>query len=193
MPAPRRATSARNALLARLHCIKRDQAWSEDEYRDILEARTGQRSASALDDRTLIRLINSLDPSWAQRSAPAGGGVPPRSQPRLAAPQGGGALPWGGPTGGRRAQTPHEWTWVDTAPEAKRPKLRKLIMLAKGAGIAKGGQVAWIEGIARQMGGLADAGPIEKPLAMCDEGELWRLIQAVSVHVRRQGGDPNAV
>lgn len=167
MPA-RRAASPRNALLARLHCIKRDRAWSEDEYRDILEARTGRRSAGDLDDRTLIRLINALDPSWAQQSAVAGR----RTQ----------------------ARAPHEWTWVDTAPEHKRPKLKKLIMLARGAGIARGTQVAWIEGIARQMAGIGrGAGPIEKPLAMCDEGELWRLIQAVSVHVKRQGGDPNAV
>lgn len=114
--------TARNKLLARLHCIRRDQGWSEDEYRDILEARTGRRSAGDLDERTIARLVASLDPKAAQKSAAAG-----------------------------RRHPPHEWTWVDTAPEHKRSKLRKLIMLAKGAGIAKGRQVAWIEGIALRM------------------------------------------
>jgi phage gp16-like protein len=149
--------STRNQLLARLHCIKRDQGWDDDEYRDILESRTGKRSAADLPERTLARLVASL-------TAPVARG------------------------GAQR----HEWSWVDSAPRGKRPLLRKLIMLAKGAGIARGGQVAYIEGIARQMSGTsASAGPVAKPLPMCDEGELWRIVQALAVQAKRRGVDPN--
>ena len=63
MSAPRR-----NQLLARLHCIKKEQGWGDDEYRDILEARTGQRSAADLDDAALARVVAALG---GQKSAPA--------------------------------------------------------------------------------------------------------------------------
>ena len=144
----------RNTLLARLHCLKRDQGLSDDEYRDILESRTGKRSAGDLPERTLARLVGSF-------GAPVARGGAPRPK--------------------------HEWSWVDSAPAAKRPLLRKLIMLAKEAGIARGGQVAYIEGIARQMSGTsASAGPVAKPLQMCDEGDLWRIVQALAVFVGRR-------
>lgn len=38
--------ATRNQLLARLHCIKKEQGWDDDTYRDILYARTGKRSAA---------------------------------------------------------------------------------------------------------------------------------------------------
>lgn len=50
----------RRSNLARLHCIKKEQGWSDDEYRDILQARTGKRSAGDLDDRQLARAIAAL-------------------------------------------------------------------------------------------------------------------------------------
>ncbi len=62
MPIPR------NKLLARLHCIKKEQGWDDDEYRDILEARTGARSAADLDDAALARVVAALG---EQKSAPA--------------------------------------------------------------------------------------------------------------------------
>lgn len=87
-------------------------------------------------------------------------------------------------TAGRRD---HEWSWVDSAPAARRPLLKKLIMLAKSARIRRGGQVRYIEGIANQMAGLgAGAGPVRKPLPMCDEGDLWRIVAALSKHVGRR-------
>lgn len=153
--------ATRNQLLARLHCIRRDRGWSEDEYRDILQIKTrteahpGYRSGGDMPAPVLARLVAELDP---QNSAPA-----------------------------RRRE--HEWFWVDTAPTSKRPLLRKLIVLAgpKGANIARGHQVAYIEGIARQMNGIgAGAGPVTKPLRMCDEAELWRIVQALAVYLRRQ-------
>ncbi len=152
MPAP--LPTFRRTLLARLHIIKKEQGWSDDEYRDILEARTGRRSAADLPDKSLARLVGSFGAPVAQ------GGTP---RPK------------------------HEWSWVDTAQAAKRPLLRKLIMLAKEAGIERGKQVDYIEGIARQMSGTGSgAVAVAKPLAMCDEGELWRIVQALSVFVRRR-------
>lgn len=153
------ASPARRSLLARLHCIRKEQGWDEDTYRAILESRTGRRSAGDMDDRTIARLIASLAPATGATKAP------PRRQ--------------------------HEWSWVDTAAADRKPLLRKLIMLMKGTTVPRGRQVRYIEGVARQMSGLA--APIAKPLAMCDRHELWRLVQAVAVHVKRHGGDPDAV
>jgi hypothetical protein len=157
---PTGRSSSRKQLLARLHCIKKEQGWSDDEYRDILEARTGKRSAADLDGPALARVVAALG---GQKSALA---------PRPA----------------------HEWSWVDTAPASKQPMLKKLIMLAGGLGVAKGRQVAYLEGIAKQMSGAnGSAGPVEKPLPMCDEGELHRIIQAVAVHLKRKGLNPDAI
>lgn len=50
----------RKKLLARLHCIKAEQKWSDDEYRDIIESRTGRRSAADLSDQDLARLVATL-------------------------------------------------------------------------------------------------------------------------------------
>lgn len=50
----------RHKLLARLHCIKKEQGWDDAEYRAILQARTGQRSAADLDDAALARVIAAL-------------------------------------------------------------------------------------------------------------------------------------
>lgn len=70
------AAATRNQLLARLHCIKKEQGWDDDTYRDILEARTGKRSAADLDSPSLARAVAALgsqkppggfkrDPEWA--------------------------------------------------------------------------------------------------------------------------------
>ncbi|MCX8017054.1 MAG: regulatory protein GemA [Rhodocyclaceae bacterium] len=77
-----------------------------------------------------------------------------------------------------------EWDWIDTAADGKRPLLRKLAALAgpQGAGIEKGKQVRYIEGIARQMAG----GDVVKPLAMCSERELWQIVAALEVAARRR-------
>lgn len=135
------AGATRQQLLARLHCIKKERGWSDEEYRDILQARTGVRSAKDLDGPRLARLVAEL----------------------------------GDPV------TANEWAWVETAPAGKRPLLRKLIVLAgpQGAGIRRGSQVRYIEGIAAQMAGAT------KPLRMCDERELWRIVAAMARHVER--------
>lgn len=52
--------ATRNQLLARLHCIKKEQGWDDDTYRDILYARTGKRSAADLEGGALARLVAQL-------------------------------------------------------------------------------------------------------------------------------------
>lgn len=155
---------SRNNLLARLHCIKKTQAWSDDEYRDILQSRTGKRSAADLSGPELARAVANIGSQYRDGSAT------------------------------RSPRQPHEWSWVDTAAAHKRPLLKKIIMLMKGTSIKRGDQVAYVEGIAKQINGLnTTSGPITKPLTMCDEGELWRIVQAVAVHIRRHGFNPNDV
>lgn len=85
-----------------------------------------------------------------------------------------------------RAQR-NEWAWVDRAAEDRKPLLRKLIMLATSAGIQRGCQIDYIEGIAKQSSGLnPDASSrIHKPLRMCDGRELYLMVQMLSVFIRR--------
>ncbi len=52
--------ATRNQLLARLHCIKKEQGWDDAEYRDILQARSGARSGADLDDAALARVVAAL-------------------------------------------------------------------------------------------------------------------------------------
>ncbi|WP_300335585.1 phage protein GemA/Gp16 family protein [Accumulibacter sp.] len=66
--APSAAEShARRSLLARIHCLRRDAGWSEDEYRDILQGRTGKRSAADLDFAALGKVIDQLAPLVASQ------------------------------------------------------------------------------------------------------------------------------
>lgn len=65
------AVATRKQLLARLHCIKKDNGWDDDTYRDILHARTGKRSAADLEGGALARLVAQLGwqkPRSAQRA-----------------------------------------------------------------------------------------------------------------------------
>lgn len=52
--------TTRKALLARIHCIKKERGWSDEEYRDILQAVSGQRSAASLDFAGLSRAVAQL-------------------------------------------------------------------------------------------------------------------------------------
>lgn len=57
---PRKPAPTRQTLLARLHCLKHERTWSDDEYRDILQGVTGQRSAADLDLAGLARAVAVL-------------------------------------------------------------------------------------------------------------------------------------
>ncbi|MDO8933045.1 MAG: regulatory protein GemA [Rhodocyclaceae bacterium] len=52
--------ATRHQLLARLHCIRKEMGWAEDTYRDILQARTGKRSAADLTGPELARVVAAL-------------------------------------------------------------------------------------------------------------------------------------
>ena len=79
-----------------------------------------------------------------------------------------------------------EWSWVDAAAPIRQPLLRKIIMLMQGSGVAPGAQVAYVEGIAHQMAGLAGSPETIKPLRACDEADLLRIVQALIIHRARQ-------
>lgn len=159
-------TKERSRLIKLIHVGRREIGMADDAWRAYLQREFKVTSSTQLSVPRLERALGHLR--------------------RL------GFKPVGaGPT---KTRPPHEWTFVDTAVQARRPLLRKLIMLAGGLGITKGRQVAYIEGIARQMSGTAaSAGPVVKPLPMCDEHDLWRIVQAVAVHLKRKGLDPDAV
>lgn len=70
-PARRSSGTTRGQLLARIHCIKHERAWSDDEYRDILHGLTGQRSAADLDFAALSRVVGVI----GARSAKVGASV----------------------------------------------------------------------------------------------------------------------
>lgn len=150
--------STRKQLLARLHCIKRDMGWSDDEYRDILRLRAGVRSAADLPSGPLARLVAGLalavprewapEWEWVNRAAP--GRVPLlRKLIVLAGPKG---------------------------LDIERGRQVKYL-----EGIAR--QMAGLNGGSGGSGG--SGGGVAKPLAACDEAELRKIVQAVAVAVRR--------
>lgn len=62
----------RRQLLARIHCLKKEAGWGDDEYRDILQAKVGKRSCTELDFTALSRAV-ALVAEAVRRSA---GGKP---------------------------------------------------------------------------------------------------------------------
>lgn len=88
--------------------------------------------------------------------------------------------------GGKRQ--PHEWTWVDTAPAERAPLLRKIIKQMQQTDVSLGNQVAYVEQIARQMGGLNGAGgkAVHRPLAMVGAEQLLDIVKALAIHLKRE-------
>lgn len=118
----------RRARLAYLHCLRKDAGWSEDEYRDILQGRTGQRSARDLDIATLCKLCDELAPLVKRRT------VDPTAPAKPA-----------------KARA-NDWAFIDTAPADKRPLLRKIFAVCRALGAGR----TYAEGVAkRQSGGVA--------------------------------------
>lgn len=88
----------------------------------------------------------------------------------------------------KNARPPHEWTWVDQAPEERAFLLRKIIKLMQQTDVTLGNQMDYVEGIAKQMGGLnAQDVPVKihKPLSMCCPYELMMIIKALAIHIKR--------
>lgn len=86
---------------------------------------------------------------------------------------------------------PNEWAFSDQLPEDKRKLMYKILKLMESPElrVARGAQVAYVEGIAKQMGGCNAAGNarevIHKPLAMCSVTELRKIIAALVIHIKR--------
>lgn len=99
----------RRRLLARIHCIRRDAGWNEDEYRDILQARTGQRSAADLDFVALTQVVTQLA-RLVRR--PANG--QPATRPKA-----------------------NDWSFIDRAAAEKRPLLRKIFATCRALGAGR--------------------------------------------------------
>jgi len=88
-----------------------------------------------------------------------------------------------------RPRPAHEWTWVDTAPADRAPLLRKIIKQMQSTDVTLGNQMDYVEGIAKQMGGLNADGKrsaIHKPLSMCDAEQLLLIVKALAIHLKRQ-------
>lgn len=62
--------ASRQRLLARLHCLKREFGWSEEEYRTALHTHTGRHSAAELDISTLAALVARLGKQQPSRARP---------------------------------------------------------------------------------------------------------------------------
>ncbi len=69
----------------------------------------------------------------------------------------------------------HEWSWVDTAAEDKRPMLKKIIMQLKAAGRAK----AYADGMAAKMF------HVEK-LEFCAPDQLHKIVSALNFDAARR-------
>lgn len=64
---------ARNNELAQIHIALADLGWSEDDYRAVLFAKTGKRSAGELDGTGRKRFIEHLTAcGWTGQKKPAG-------------------------------------------------------------------------------------------------------------------------
>lgn len=89
--------------------------------------------------------------------------------------------------GKKPTTTTNEWSFVDTAPADRQPVLRRIIVFCRDLGITRGCQVAYVEGIARQMAGLNPGqAKIEKPLPMCDLAELRKIATALDYQQNRK-------
>jgi len=115
---------------------------------------------------TVARVRSAADLDWAGRK---------RVLDHLAA--------CGARIGGKRPAT--EWGFIDARPAHEQKRWRYLICLCRDAGIARGTQRVYCEGIARQMAG---AGPsVDKPAPMWSGADLANIVNAMVYEVARIG------
>jgi phage gp16-like protein len=62
-------TDFRKSMLAKIHVAKKQLGLTDDDYRDVIEAQTGERSASQLNNRQLDQLLRHFSGcGWQERS-----------------------------------------------------------------------------------------------------------------------------
>ncbi|MER2545916.1 MAG: phage protein GemA/Gp16 family protein [Candidatus Accumulibacter phosphatis] len=154
-------TQDRAALIRLIHVGRREIQMSDDAWRAYLQQAFLVQSSTQL---SLPRLRAALAHLRRIGFVPKGADGQPL-QPMPARPE-------------------HEWAFVDCAAVSRQPLLRKILMLMRSLPVTRGRQVAYVEGIARQMAGLG-ATAVDKPLPMCDEFELRRIVVALVTHIRR--------
>ena len=113
----------RNRLLARIHCLKKELAWSDDEYRDILQGMTGARSAAGL-------TLTALQMVAEDFAAMVRGKGRPVSRPEPNPVQ-------------------QEWGFIWRAAQEKRPLLRKVFAVCRAMGVGR----TYAEGGAKKQSG----------------------------------------
>lgn len=158
------AKSPRARDLAAIHATVKQLGMDDDTYRDMLWTVARERSAGDLDFAGRKRVLEHLRAIGGQFQRPA------------------------------RPQ--NEWSWIESAPGNNKPRLRYLVVLANKLGIERGKQVRYIEGIAKAMnseirnikstGDYTEYRNIEKPLQMCNWGELGMIINALLKAVERK-------
>lgn len=130
-----------------IHAAARELGMDRAAYEDMLFSLTRHRSCGDLDFTALQRVKDHL------RKCGAGSKRPSSDSGR---------------TG--------EWAFVDAQPEHTRKQWRYLIVLCRQAGIERGKQRAWAEGIVRHMHGLGQE--IKKPAPLWSGADLANVINA---------------
>lgn len=146
----------RNSLIAALHVLKKERGWSDDEYRDVLGARTGKRSAGDLSFGELAQLVADLRAKPVR--LPSGGAYQPRSEAQKAADQ-------------RQAS----WGFIDEQPDNKRPLLRKIYAICRSLGVGR----RYAEGISKRQ-----FGNVTRRLEWMTPDDLYRVVQALATTQR---------
>lgn len=151
-------TVERARLIKLIHVGRRDLAMDTDAWRFYLDSTFKVQSSTQLSLPQLKKALRHLQSK----------GFKPRSTRST----------------GAAARPAHEWSFVDSAAIGKRARLRKILMLMSETAVPRGQQVAYVEGIAKQMAGSVDS-RVHTPLPMCDEEQLQRIVVALSIHVKR--------
>lgn len=150
------APDLRKRELAAIHIARQQLGMDDGTYRDMLWTVARVRSAADLDFAGRQRVLDHL----SSRGAKIGNG--------------------------RQARPNHsnEWAFVERRPAHEHKQWRYLIVLCRQAGIARGKQVAYVEGIARHMAGLGQE--IKKPAPLWSGADLANVVNAMVYAAERR-------
>ena len=157
--------SVDRALLAKIHIAKKELGFSDDVYRDILQGRYKKDSAAKLSRFEAEDLIGHFKGLGfkVKRTTPrpppeSGGGV--KSPPLFKEGVGGGC-----------------------SPTYDKPMARKVVAMWINlalAGVVKYSSDAALQAYVKRMTGVDN-------LAWCEDGQLWKVIEALKKWAKREG------